>query len=38
MADRIRYDTGVRTSIAENPMDCVAIGAGKIAQRIAGSK
>jgi len=38
MAERIKYETGVQISIAENPMDCVAIGAGQIALRIAGSK
>ncbi len=36
MAERITYETGVKTVMAENPMDCVAIGAGKIAQRLAG--
>jgi len=36
MPERITYETGVRTVLAENPMDCVAIGAGVIAQRIAG--
>lgn len=38
MDDRITYETGVKTVIAENPMDCVAIGAGIIAQRIETSK
>jgi len=36
MAERITYETGVKTVMAENPMDCVALGAGIIAQRIAG--
>ena len=36
MAERITYETGVKTVLAENPMDCVAIGAGIIARRIAG--
>lgn len=36
MPERITYETGVKTTLAENPMDCVAIGAGIIAQRIAG--
>lgn len=36
MPERITYETGVKTNLAENPMDCVAIGAGIIAQRIAG--
>lgn len=35
MPERITYETGVKTVLAENPMDCVAIGAGIIAQRIA---
>jgi rod shape-determining protein MreB len=35
MPERITYETGVKTILAENPMDCVAIGAGIIAQRIA---
>ena len=38
MADRITYETGVKTVMADNPMDCVALGAGIIAQRIADSK
>lgn len=38
MAERMTYETGVKTKMAENPMDCVAIGAGQIAQRIADSK
>ncbi|MEX1377047.1 MAG: rod shape-determining protein [Eubacteriales bacterium] len=35
MPERITYETGVKTIMAESPMDCVAIGAGEIARRIA---
>lgn len=37
MAERITYETGVKAKLAENPMDCVAMGAGRIAERVAGS-
>ncbi|MBN2880280.1 MAG: rod shape-determining protein [Clostridia bacterium] len=38
MPERITYETGVKTVLAESPMDCVAIGAGIIAQRVSGRK
>lgn len=38
MGERITQETGIKTVMAENPMDCVAVGAAIIAQKIESGK
>lgn len=35
---RITYETGIKATVAENPLDCVALGAGRIVEELAALK
>ncbi len=34
LPERIRYETGIPARLAEYPMDCVALGAGRIVEEL----